>query len=391
MKKYYIHTLGCKVNQYESQLISEKFRKDNFEYAQKPEEADIIIFNSCTVTTDADKKCEYFLRKVKKMPNRPKIMLTGCAAKNKNIDIKNLFPNIEIITDKTKLFIEPQKQTVSGFDRHSRAFLKIQDGCKSFCSYCVVPYVRNTLWSKPENEVLSEIKNLVKSGYSEIVLTGIHTGEYDGGLSDLLEKIIKIPLDFRVRISSVGLNDIDDKFIKLIETNTEKICQHLHIPLQSGSDEILKQMNRNYSTKEFKKKVNKIMQILPDLALTTDIITGFPGETEKHHKETCDFIKQILFARFHIFRYSDRQGTKASTFENKVSINEIKNRSKDMFEIDSVKRKKFLNKNIGTKRKAVKIGENKALTDNYITVKQQTEMWNVSGIFEVEIADTSEF
>jgi threonylcarbamoyladenosine tRNA methylthiotransferase MtaB len=404
MKKYYIHTLGCKVNQYESQLISEKFGKDNFVCTQKPEEADIIIFNSCTVTADADKKCKYFLRKAAKLPNRPKIMLTGCIVKNKNIDIKNLFPNIEIIADKTKLFIEPQKQAVSGFDRHSRAFLKIQDGCKSFCSYCIVPYVRNTLWSKPENEVLSEIKNLVKSGYSEIVLTGIHTGKYNGRLSDLLEKIIKIPLDFRVRISSVELNEIDDKFIKLIETNAEKICRHLHIPLQSGSDEILKQMNRNYSTKEFEKKVNKIMRILPDLALTTDIITGFPGETEKHHKETCDFIKQILFARFHIFRYSDRHGTKASTFGNKVPINEIKNRSKDIFEIDFAKRKDFLNKNIGTKRKAVKTESNKALTDNYITVKQQIEAWNVdceimkvpgnekkqNGIFEVEIADTSQ-
>jgi threonylcarbamoyladenosine tRNA methylthiotransferase MtaB len=404
MKKYYIHTFGCKVNQYESQLISEKFRKDNFECVQKPEEANIIIFNSCTVTTDADKKCEYFLRKAAKLPNRPKIMLTGCIVKNKNIDIKNLFPDIEIVTDKTKLFIEPQKQTISGFDRHSRAFLKIQDGCKSFCSYCIVPYIRNTLWSKPENEVLSEIKNIVKSGYSEIVLTGIHTGKYNGGLSNLLEKIIKVPLDFRVRISSVELNEIDDQFIELIETNTEKICRHLHIPLQSGSDEILKQMNRNYSTKEFEKKINKIMRILPDLALTTDIITGFPGETEKHHKETCDFVKQILFARFHIFRYSDRQGTKASTFENKVPTNEIKNRSKDILKIDSIKRKDFLNKNIGTKRKAVKTGKNKALTDNYITVKQQTEAWNVeceimkasgnkkkqSGIFEVEITDTSE-
>jgi threonylcarbamoyladenosine tRNA methylthiotransferase MtaB len=405
MKKYYIHSFGCKVNQYESQLISEKFRKDNFECVQKPEEADIVIFNSCTVTANADKKCEYFLRKAAKLPNKPKIMLTGCIAKNKNIDIKSLFPNIEIITDKTKLFIESQKQTVSGFYRHSRAFLKIQDGCENFCSYCIVPYVRNTLWSKPENEILSEVKNFVKSGYSEIVLTGIHIGKYDGGLSDLLEKIIKIPLDFRVRISSVELNEIDDKFIELIEMNTEKICRHLHIPLQSGSDEILKQMNRNYSTKEFEKKVNKIMRILPDLALTTDIITGFPGETEKHHKETCDFVKQILFARFHIFRYSDRQGTKASTFENKVPTNEIKNRSKDIFEIDSVKRKDFLNKNIGTKRKAVKIGKNKALTDNYITVKQRTEARNVeseimkissnkkkqSGIFKVEIADTSEF
>ncbi|MDR0800658.1 MAG: MiaB/RimO family radical SAM methylthiotransferase [Endomicrobium sp.] len=405
MKKYYIYTFGCKVNQYESQLISEKFRNDNLERVQKPEEADIIIFNSCTVTEDADKECKYFLRKATKLPNEPRIILTGCIVKNKNINIRNLFPNIEIITDKTKLFIGDQKQTISGFDKRSRVFLKIQDGCNSFCSYCIVPYVRNTIWSKPENKVLSEIENLIKNGYSEIVLTGIHIGKYDGGLSNLIEKIIKIPLDFRVRISSLELNEIDNKLIELVKINTEKICRHLHIPLQSGSDEILKLMNRMYSTKTFEEKINKIARILPDLALTTDIITGFPGETEKHHRETCDFIKQILFARFHIFRYSDRQGTKASTFKNKVPINEIKNRAKDLFEIDSAKRRDFLNKNIGTKRKAVKIGKDKALTDNYIIVKRQSAVWNVkceiknkvtvnekqqSGIFEVEITDTSE-
>ena len=405
MKKYYVHTFGCKVNQYESQLISEKFRNDNLEQVQKPDEADIIVFNSCTVTADADKECKYFLRKAAKLPNKPRIILTGCIVKNKNINIRNLFPNIEIITDKTKLFIENQKQTISGFDKRSRVFLKIQDGCNSFCSYCIVPHVRNTIWSKPENKVLLEIENLVKNGYSEIVLTGIHIGKYDGGLSNLVEKITRIPLDFRIRISSLELNEIDDKLIDLIKINTEKICRHLHIPLQSGSNEILKQMNRKYSTKTFEEKINKIVQILPDLALTTDIITGFPGETEKHHKETCDFIKRILFARFHIFRYSDRQGTKASAFKNKVPTNEIKNRAKHLLEIDSVKRRDFLNKNVGTKRKAVKIGKDKALTDNYIIVKRQSEVWDAkygiknklpvdekqqSGIFEIEITGTSE-
>ncbi|GHT50699.1 tRNA (N(6)-L-threonylcarbamoyladenosine(37)-C(2))-methylthiotransferase MtaB [Endomicrobiia bacterium] len=393
MKKYYIYTFGCKVNQYESQLISEKFKNDNFECVQKPEEADIIIFNSCTVTAKADKECKYFLRKMSKLPNKPKIMLTGCLVKNKNVCIKELLPNIEIIEDKTKLFNKPQNQIISGFDKHSRAFLKIQDGCKSFCSYCIVPYVRDVLWSKPENEVIPEITNLAKNGYYEIVLTGIHIGKYHGGLSNLLEKIIQTSLNFRVRISSIELNEIDDKLIKLIKQNPDKICCHLHIPLQSGSDEILRQMNRKYSSKDFEKKINKIMQILPDLTLATDIITGFPGETEKYHKETCKFVKRIPFAKVHIFRYSDRTGTKASMFTNKVFANEIKNRSKDLFEIDYIKRKDFLNKNIGKKRKAVKIaiGKNIVLTDNYITVPIEREKLNqVNGIFEVEITDKSE-
>ncbi|MCA6069778.1 MAG: MiaB/RimO family radical SAM methylthiotransferase [Endomicrobium sp.] len=387
-KKYYVYSFGCKVNQYESQLISEKFKNDGFERAQKPEDANIIIFNSCTVTATADKECEYFLRKVSRLSNNPKIILTGCLAKNKNIDIQKMFQNIEIVEDKTKLFNESQKQIVSNFDKHSRAFLKIQDGCNSFCSYCIVPYVRNVLWNKPENEVLSEITNFIRGGYSEIVLTGIHVGKYSGGLSDIIEKIVKIPFIFRIRISSIELTEIDDKLIELMWTNPEKICCHLHIPLQSGSDEILKQMNRKYLTREFEKKVDTLTLALPDLALTTDIIIGFPGETEKHHKETCDFVAKTPFTRFHIFRYSDRQDTEASMFENKVPTSTMKTRSKDLFEIDSKKRKDFLNRYIGKKRNAVKIGKDKALTDNYITVQRQSgQIYN--DIFEIEITDTS--
>ncbi|MDR1721273.1 MAG: MiaB/RimO family radical SAM methylthiotransferase [Endomicrobium sp.] len=386
MKKYYIYTFGCKVNQYESQLVSEKFKNDKFEHAQKPEEADIIVFNSCTVTAKADKECEYFLRKTAKLPNKPKIILTGCIVKNKNICVKTLLPDtdIEIITDKTKLFIEPQKQIVSSFDKHSRAFLKIQDGCNNFCSYCIVPYIRSISWSKSEKEVLSEIENLVKRGYCEIVITGINLGKYNDrllktGLSGLIEKIIKIPLDFRIRVSSIELNAVDNKLIEAIKENPEKICCHLHIPLQSGSDKILKQMNRKYSAKEFEKKINKMVEVLPDLALTTDVITGFPNETKKNHKATCNFIKRLPFTRLHIFRYSDRQGTKASTFKNKVCANEIKNRSQELSKIDFEKRKIFLKKYIGTKRKAVKVGEYKALTDNYIKVElQQAENKNTT-------------
>jgi threonylcarbamoyladenosine tRNA methylthiotransferase MtaB len=391
MKKFYIYTFGCKVNQYESQLISERYKKDNFTASQTPEEADIIIFNSCTVTAQADKESQYFIRKVSKFPNNPKIILTGCLAKNKNINIKQSLKNanISIVIDKTILFPKQKKQTITNFDKRSRAFLKIQDGCDSFCSYCIVPYVRNVLWSKPENEIISEITNLAISGYSEIVLTGIHIGKFSGGLSNLFDKIIKIPLEFRVRISSIDLNEIDNKLIELMATNPDKICNHLHIPLQSGSDYILKQMNRKYLSKDFEKKIKNIINTLPDLALTTDVITGFPGELQTHHKETCNFIKQNPFARFHIFRYSDRIGTKASSFADKVPADIIKNRAKDLAQIDLIKRKKFIDNNIGKKRKVVRIGINKAITDNYITIKTNTLSFNEK-IFELIVNESSE-
>jgi threonylcarbamoyladenosine tRNA methylthiotransferase MtaB len=315
-------------------------------------------------------------------------------AKNKSDYIKSAFPHIKVILDKTELYADKKTQSVKNFEGRSRAFLKIQDGCDSFCSYCIVPYVRNELWSKAPEAVISEIETLVKNGYCEIVLTGIHVGKYfqrqssdngaDSGVkfSGLLERIVQIPLDFRVRISSIELNEIDGRLIELMKDNPQKICRHLHIPLQSGSDDILKMMNRKYGAGDYRTKTDAIMHTLPDLALTTDIITGFPGETDNHHRETLNFAEQSPFSRFHIFRYSDRQGTRACGFENKVAPEIIKKRSEDLFAIDAKKRKDFLQKFIGTKRQAVNAGKNKAVTDNYITVNIPN---NQNGIFEVEI------
>ncbi|AKL98185.1 MiaB/RimO family radical SAM methylthiotransferase [Endomicrobium proavitum] len=390
-KKYYIYTFGCKVNRYETQLITDKLKKDGGVAADLPENADVIIFNSCTVTENADKECKYYLRKTLKLKNNPQIILTGCMAKNKNAKLEEEYPGVKIVSDKENFYMSPNEQTIENFDGRRRAFLKIQDGCNSFCSYCIVPYVRNTLWSKPENIVLEEIKNLVKKGYAEIVLTGIHVGKWQGeknkdkevSFSDLIEKIVVLPLDFRIRISSIEPNEIDDKLINLMKNNPDKICRHLHVPLQSGSDEVLKKMNRKYFTKDYTEKINNILKQLPNLALTTDIITGFPGETNKHHNETLKFVKQTQFARFHIFRYSDRTGTKASQFENKISPAEVKARSEELFSADAQKRKEFLQKNIGKKRKAVRVGKNKVLTDNYIERQMSAE--TSEKIFEIII------
>jgi threonylcarbamoyladenosine tRNA methylthiotransferase MtaB len=367
-------------------LISDKLKENNMLRVLKPEEADIIIFNSCTVTDEADKECEYFLRKASKLPDK-KIMITGCFARNKTDYLKEKYPQADIITEKDSLFSDPQKQIIKNFDSRSRAFVKIQDGCNSFCSYCVIPYVRQKLWSKPSESVLEEIKSLIGSGYYEIVLTGIHAGKYDGGISKLINEIVKIPEEFRIRISSIELNEIDDRLIELMKENTDKICRHLHIPLQSGDDEVLRQMNRRYNTAEFEEKISKIMSALPDTALTSDIITGFPGETPHNHRQTCAFIERNPFSRLHVFRYSDRDKTKASKFENKVLPHEIKKRSIELFEIDKSKRADFLNKNAGHKRKAVSIGKNKALTDNYISVKTSERR---KGIFEVTVSQDDE-
>ncbi|MDR0985142.1 MAG: MiaB/RimO family radical SAM methylthiotransferase [Endomicrobium sp.] len=382
---YYIHTFGCKVNQYESQLINEIFEDLQFDKALFPENANIIIVNSCTVTANADKKCKSYLKKISRLPNKPKIILIGCITKSYAIsEIKSLFPNI-LVKDKEDFFRE--KKSIKSFDKHYRAFLKIQDGCKNFCSYCIIPYIRSTLWSKNQDRIISEIEQLVKNGYSEVVLTGINIGEYKTGISNLLKKIVKIPLDFRIRLSSIELNAIDSHFVNIMKLNQKKLCAHLHIPIQSGNNNILKEMGRRYSTEKFKNIINELVKVLPKLAVTTDIITGFPGETEEQHRGTCDLIKKIPFARLHIFKYSDRIGTKAYSLSNKISLDSIRKRAYELRKIDKQKRKKFIKDNVGEIRKAIKISKDKVLTDNYITVKMHPI--NNKGIFRVKITKDS--
>jgi threonylcarbamoyladenosine tRNA methylthiotransferase MtaB len=383
-KYYYIYTFGCKVNQYESQLISEKFKKNNLKRTWCIEKANLIIINSCTVTEHADRKCIYLLRKLTKTFPATKIILTGCFSNNQTVYLQNLFQNVSIITDKTKLF---DTYTISSFDSHSRAFIKIQDGCKDFCSYCIIPYIRNVLHSKKQDVVISELKTLLDHGYFEIVLTGINIGKYKYGLSDLLERIINIPLKFRIRISSIELNTLDNKIINMMLNYPTQICRHLHVPLQSGSNEILKLMNRKYSTKDYLIKINDIFSKIPDLTLTTDIITGFPGETNKHHDETCNLIEQVKFAKLNIFKYSDRRGTQASLLKNKVNIDNVNKRAQELLALNLKKKENFIRRNIGLIRPAVQIGTNKALTDNYIITA--TKSTSTSGIFQVVINNAS--
>ena len=339
-----IKTLGCKVNQYETQVLRENLLRFGFRESGA-READLAIINSCTVTDRADKKTVKLIRKVKRENSGAKIFVTGCYAVFAE-DIKKLrsLPEVYRVVpggDKLRLPLilsslfgkggsdKQVKEQVSGFDFHTRAFVKIQDGCDQNCSYCKVSLVRGPSRCRGEQDILAEMIRLVKAGYREIVLTGICLGAWRGnegrGLPDLLKKIEGLKGDFRVRLSSIEPNHIDDALIKTIAAS-RKVCRHLHVPLQNGSDRILDAMNRRYTTGQFSRLVGRIRKRMPLAGLTMDVIAGFPGESEKDFKRTLKFIRKIKPSRLHVFRYSDRNGTRSFSSSGKVPLEISKNR-----------------------------------------------------------------
>ena len=329
-----IITLGCKVNTYESEYIKESMQEAGFIYSL--ENPNIIIINTCSVTNNADSKSFKMVRRIKRENPGSIIVVCGCSAQNNQIKYQNLGIDIllgnrkksdivNIIKDyiKTKeaytyftndrnLTFEDMK--VNKFTSHTRAFVKIEDGCNNFCSYCIIPYTRGTVRSKDYNQVLEEVNNLVNNNHQEIVLTGIHTGAYysnNHDLSDLLVDLAKIPNLKRIRISSIEITELNAKFLNVLKT-TPKICDHLHIPLQSGSAKILKIMNRKYDKEFYQNKIKEIRKIRPNIAITTDAIVGHPYEDETDFLEYLAFCRELNFAKIHVFPYSKRDGTPSS-------------------------------------------------------------------------------
>ena len=377
----YIYTFGCKINQYESQIIKEHYCLKNFNYVDNFEKADLIVINSCSVTSHADKQCDQIINKFHTKNPQSKIILTGCYAKVSKEKILEKFPFIEIKTKED--FLAKNQQKITSFDNHSRAFIKIQDGCNSFCSYCIVPYARNVLWSKPSEEIIKEINTLLDVGYSEIVLTGIHIGKYDKGIAYLLSNIYKsIDRNFRIRLSSIEVNEITTDLIDIIKKEQERFCCHLHIPLQSASDNVLKDMNRKYLSNDFFNKINLLKENFKDISITTDVICGFPTETDNDFDITYNFLKDNKFARLHVFPYSKRQGTKASNMKQVYKNGQAKIRTDKLLELNKILETNYFNKFKNTIRKAVSLRGNKALTDNYLTIENVPKQ---KGIFEVEI------
>lgn len=357
-------TLGCKVNAYESEYILSSFKDRGYEITN--DVADIYIVNTCSVTNTSDAKSRKVInRLIRENPNSI-IVVMGCMIEaNKDMEI----PGVSLIIgnkDKNKVvdLVEAylkDKQTkkilydnfddtfedmfITNMTSHTRAFVKIQDGCENFCSYCIIPYTRGKQRSKDPDLVIKEIETLVSNGYKEIVLTGIHTGHYGSDLQttfpDLLKRIVKINGLERLRISSIEITELNDEFFEVLKDNPI-IVSHLHIPLQAGSDTVLQAMNRKYLTNYFESKVKKIREIRPDISLTTDVIVGFPGETEEEFQETLDFVSKIKFTKVHVFPYSRRKGTKADTMPNQIPENIKKERVKRLIALSNKLEKEYL-------------------------------------------------
>ena len=340
---FYTYTLGCKVNSYESSAVASYLLGDGFIYSE--DNPDVVIINTCSVTHVADQKSRQHIRKFRKLYPNAIIVVMGCYAQGNGEYIKNeCGADIVIGTSHrneiSKLIKEFAKNHakiqeielnprcfsyeelgIASYSENIRAYLKIQDGCDNFCSYCIVPYRRGKARSRDFDIVVKEAKELVEKGYKEIVLTGIHVGMYGKDIgtsfSNLVEELTKIDNLYRIRISSIEESEIDDKLIDLV-ANNPKVAKHLHIPLQSGSDPILKRMCRKYNTEEFYNKLHKIKSLLPNVCFTTDLIVGFPGETEEDFINSYNFIKKVGFNQIHVFPYSPREGTVAASFKDQI-------------------------------------------------------------------------
>lgn len=392
-------SLGCKVNQYETNAMSQEFIKSGYEVVEFSDVADIYIVNTCTVTNIADRKSRQMLRRVKEINPEAVLVATGCYAQvgkeelekiddidmiignNEKKDIVEIIENYRneknaIITD-----VMHQKEYVefgtTTYTEKTRAVVKIQDGCDRFCSYCIIPYARGRVRSRKLENIVAEVEQIVDNGIQEIVITGIHIASYGKDfnyeitLIDLLEELNKVKGLKRIRLGSIEPTIITDEFVSRL-SKLEKICDHFHLSLQSGCNETLKRMNRRYTCDEFENGTKLLRKAFPKAALTTDVIVGFPGETDEEFSKTYDFLKRIAFYKMHIFKYSQRKGTKAAVMPNQVDGAIKEQRSKVLLELSDENEKMYNSEYVGKTVEVLfeeKDGEfYKGHTTNYIEV-----------------------
>ncbi|MCF6466520.1 tRNA (N(6)-L-threonylcarbamoyladenosine(37)-C(2))-methylthiotransferase MtaB [Clostridium sp. Cult2] len=405
MNKVAFYTLGCKVNQYETEAMEELFEKRGYEIVNNNEKADIYIINTCTVTNLGDRKSRQFIRRAKKTNKDSIIVAVGCYSQVAPEEVEEI-EGVDIVigtTDRNRIVdlceeakfnnkkinivksIRDHKKferlNVADLKDKTRAYIKIQEGCNQFCSYCIIPYARGPIRSRELDDILIESRRLANVGFKEIILTGIHVTSYGKDLNDLrlidvIEEISKIDGIERIRLSSIEPTFIDEEFMQRA-VNTKKLCDHFHLSLQSGSDTVLKRMNRKYTSEEFKGIVNIIRDYMPNAGITTDIIVGFPGETQEEFEETYNFVKNIGFSRIHVFKYSPRKGTPASKFKNQIHGSIKHQRSENLILLGDELMKAFNEKHIGkTIYVLFEEGENgfvEGYTTNYIRVKVESE------------------
>ena len=411
--KFYIYTLGCKVNTYESNVMKDKLV--NAGYLEGSEnDSDIYIINTCTVTNTSDNKSLKLVRRVLKNHLNSIVVVVGCMTQvnsklldDLNVSIvlgnsgkSDIVKYIEEFKNNKNKIVEVENIMVKDFEdmclnnfNKTRAFVKIEDGCENYCSYCIIPYARGKVRSKNPKTVIEEINNLIKDGHKEIVLTGIHTGHYGADLkeynfSKLLKEIENIEGLERLRISSIEITELDDEFIDVLKTS-KILVDHMHIPLQSGSDEILKLMNRKYNKNEFIERIEKIRKIRPNISITTDIIVGFPKETDELFNETIATVNKIKFSKIHVFPFSLRKGTKAEELPNHIDDITKKERVKKLISISENLEKeyfnKFINKEVEFLPEIYKEGYIIGHTGNYLLIKSKGNIEDLNIMKKVKI------
>ncbi|MGO1370019.1 tRNA (N(6)-L-threonylcarbamoyladenosine(37)-C(2))-methylthiotransferase MtaB [Senegalia sp. (in: firmicutes)] len=417
MESVSFYTLGCKVNQYETDAIAESFRNNGYNINNHNEKSDVYVINTCSVTNLGERKSRQFIRKSKKENPQAIICVVGCYAQISPEEVSNI-PGVDLIIgtkeknrivelcekakkENTKINIVENVMDIRKFEEldansiqeNTRAYIKIQEGCNQFCSYCIIPYARGPIRSRDFENIIKEAKTLVNKGFKELVLTGIHVASYGKDLGeisliDVIEEVHKIQGLKRIRLSSIEPMLITDEFMKRLSRLT-KICPHFHLSLQSGSDTVLFRMNRKYNTKQYKERVEIIRAFMPDAAITTDIIVGFPGETKEEFEETYEFVKEIKFANVHVFKYSKREGTPAAEKKDQIHGTIKNDRSKKLIDLAEEQSKDFMKKFLNKEKDILiestsrKEGYMEGYTDNYIRVaiKASKELEN-------EIIDT---
>ncbi len=411
MKTFYIKTLGCKVSSYESEFVRNLLIDKG--YKEVNENADICIINTCTVTNTADNKSKQTINNIKKNNPTALVVAMGCFTQFRSNEISELIDADIIIgnNDKSKILdyldeyeknhkriikfyemndVDFEDMEIKKYYIHHRAFIKIEDGCNNFCSYCIIPYVRGRVRSKDFNKCIMEVSDLVISGHKEVVLCGIHTGQYNSDgkrLSVLINRLSEIEGLERIRLSSVEIVELDDGMMDIIKNNN-KFVSHLHIPLQAGSNHILKEMNRRYDRDYFLEMVDKIKSLRPGISLSTDVIVGFPGETEEDFNDTLDLCKKIGFSKIHVFPYSDRNGTVASRMKNKIPGNIKKERVHKLIELSNELEKEYFEKCIGSDVEVLieeeKDGYYYGFTSNYIPLKLKGN-YKINDIYKIKL------
>ena len=393
-------TLGCKVNQFETEAIEGLFAQQGYQAVHSDEPADIYVINTCSVTHVGEKKSRQLIRRASRLNPEAMIVVTGCYAQISPDQVAAI-PGVDLIigTQDRRRIVElveaarDQRQQVNAvsdimqawefediplFSRQgrTRAFLKIQEGCDNYCTYCIIPYTRGHLRSRPLASVIAEAKKLITAGFQEIVLTGIHLGAYGrdlGGISleDAVAALLALPTLQRVRLSSLESIEVSDGLVRLMEQD-ERFCRHLHLPLQAGSDPVLQAMNRHYTTADFRRQLDALLARLPDLAVSTDIIVGFPGETEELFEQALAFVATLPLARIHVFPYSPRAGTPAATYSGQISEAEKKHRTHAMQEVGDILAKEYRRRYVGSQGTVLfehaKPGLAEGLTSNYLRV-----------------------